>query len=66
MEREDAYHRKLGTILESLEGLPETTRDLSRLEREGVLHLVQVAVDASMDAAAMLTKDHGRRVHDDV
>lgn len=65
MEREDAYRRKLGTILESLEGLPESTRDLSRLEREGVLHLVQVAIDATMDVAAMLTKDHGRRVHDD-
>lgn len=65
MERKDAYRRKLGTILESLEEIPGETQELSRLEREGVLHLVQVAVDATMDIAAMLTKDHGKRVRDD-
>jgi uncharacterized protein YutE (UPF0331/DUF86 family) len=31
----------------------------------GVLHVVQVAIDAVMDVAAKLTKNHGHRVRDD-
>lgn len=65
MEREKAYPRKLGTVVESIEAMPHTTEDLSNLEREGVLHLVQVAIDAVMDTTAMLTKDQGHRVRDD-
>ncbi len=65
MRDAEAYRRKLGTILESLEELPDGTKTLSNLETQGVLHLVQVAIDAVMDVAAMLTKDHGRRVRDD-
>lgn len=65
MDRPDAYRRKLGTIVESLEELPDDPHDLSRLEREGVQHLVQVATDAAMDVTAMLVKDHGQRVRDD-
>lgn len=64
-ERGDTDRRHLGTILESIEELPETTQGLSQLEREGVFHLIRMAVDAAMDVLAMLTKDQGRHVRDD-
>lgn len=65
MKRDDAYARKFATIVESLAKVPDRTDDLSTLEREGVLHLVQVSVDAAMDLAAMTVKDAGREVKDD-
>lgn len=64
MMRDAAYRRKLGIVLESLERIPATVQSLSGLEEEGVLHLVQISIDAVMDVAAMLSKDHGRRVQE--
>lgn len=65
MTRDDAYRRKLDTIAESLHRIPDDPTDLTGLETEGVLHLVQVSIDAAMDLAAMTVKDHGRTVQDD-
>lgn len=65
MEREDAYRRKLASIAEELAALPEAVGSLNALERRGLLHAVQVAVDAAMDLAAMRVRDLGKEVQDD-
>lgn len=64
-EREEAYRRKLNVIAEELGSLPVSVAGLNPLERRGVLHAVQVAVDAAMDLAAMAVRDRGREVQDD-
>lgn len=63
--RGDAYRRKLSTLAEELNDLPPSVEGLNALERRGVLHAVQVAVDAAMDLAAMAVKEVGREVQDD-
>jgi uncharacterized protein YutE (UPF0331/DUF86 family) len=68
MERAVAYRRKLNVIVDALGKIPASGKhagSLSALEREGVLHLVQVSVDAALDLAAMLVKDAGEAPSDD-
>lgn len=65
MEREAAYRRKFNAMTEELESLPADVTALNSMERKGVLHVVQVAIDAAMDLAAMAVKDTGRDVVDD-
>ena len=65
MERAAVYRRKLNIIVEELEALPSPDAELSRLEMRGLLHAVQVAVDAAMDVVAMRLKDIGQEVTDD-
>ena len=65
MERDETYRRKLRTIAEELAHLPEEPDRLSALETRGVLHAIQVAIDAAMDLAAMRVRDLGADVKDD-
>ena len=51
--------------MEELEALPSSHETLSPLEMRGLLHAVQVAVDAAMDLVAMRLKDLGHEVSDD-
>lgn len=63
MTRAAQYRRKLDVIMSALGKLPPSPgtdiTKLSTLEREGVLHVVQVSVDAALDLVAMLVKDAG-------
>lgn len=64
-KRQGVYRRKLHVITESIGRIPDDRDSLSPLELDGVLHNVQVTIDAVMDIAAMLVKDGGHEVKDD-
>lgn len=64
-EREEADRRKFNALAEELESIPDNIENLNPLERKGVYHAIQVAVDACMDLAAMVVKDKGEQVVDD-
>lgn len=64
-KRQGVYRRKLHVITQSIGRIPDDREVLSPLELDGVLHNVQVMIDAVMDIAAMLVKDGGHEVKDD-
>ncbi len=64
-ERKNAYQRKISVVSDCLGRIPENPEQASRLEMDGILHNVQVMIDACMDLAAMLVKDQGHEVSDD-
>lgn len=65
MERDATYARKLGVIATELAAIPEDPAAASSLEKRGVPHAIQVAIDAAMDLAAMRVKDLGLDPSDD-
>lgn len=62
-ERLERYRQKTQTVMTKLESIPENIR--SETEINATLYCVQVAIDATMDIAAMLVKDVGHEVSDD-
>lgn len=62
-ERLQRYRQKINVATEKIMDIP--LRAATALEIDATLYRVQVAIEASMDLAAMLVKDKGREVGDD-
>lgn len=62
-ERLQRYRQKINIATEKVMDAP--LRAATALEIDATLYRVQVAIEASMDLAAMLVKDKGREVGDD-
>ncbi|RLJ01641.1 MAG: DUF86 domain-containing protein [Candidatus Aenigmatarchaeota archaeon] len=60
--RKERYFDKINFILDKIENIPEFEDDI---KRDAAFYRMQIAIEASMDIVAMLTKDVGGKVGDD-
>src|SRR3989344_7840468 len=62
-ERLLRYRKKVSIVTEKLIGI--TKKIDSDIAKDAALFRIHIAIEAAMDLAAMLVKDHGRDVSDD-
>ncbi|MBI4016211.1 MAG: DUF86 domain-containing protein [Candidatus Aenigmarchaeota archaeon] len=62
-ERLLRYRKKISILIEKLVGIPKKID--SDIAKDAALFRIHIAIEAAMDIAAMLVKDHGRDVSDD-